>query len=94
MLLHIHLVQRSALVAQLLKEENTWEELHRQYLVQLNQVSTVQGLSFYILNSTCEQSQLHIFCILCLLARVACLFVVRAVVPAQDICIWIPFSKA
>jgi hypothetical protein len=28
----------------LLKEGNTWEELHRQYLAQLNQVSTVQGL--------------------------------------------------
>ncbi|KAG1807975.1 uncharacterized protein BJ212DRAFT_715158 [Suillus subaureus] len=28
----------------LLKEGNTWEELHRQYLTQLNQVSIVQGL--------------------------------------------------
>ncbi|KAG2088759.1 uncharacterized protein F5147DRAFT_418091 [Suillus discolor] len=28
----------------LLREGNTWEELHRQYLTQLNQVSTVQGL--------------------------------------------------
>ncbi|KAG2034657.1 hypothetical protein BDR03DRAFT_984223 [Suillus americanus] len=28
----------------LLKEGNNWEELHRQYLSQLNQVSTVQGL--------------------------------------------------
>lgn len=27
-----------------LKEENQWEELHRQYQVQLNQVSTVQAL--------------------------------------------------
>jgi hypothetical protein len=27
-----------------LKEENKWEELHRQYQVQLNQVSTVQAL--------------------------------------------------
>ncbi|KAG1837579.1 hypothetical protein DFJ58DRAFT_749448 [Suillus subalutaceus] len=28
----------------LLKEEKDWEELHRQYLTQLNHVSTVQGL--------------------------------------------------
>jgi hypothetical protein len=28
----------------LLKEGNNWEELHRQYLTQLNQVSTAQGL--------------------------------------------------
>ncbi|KAG1732035.1 hypothetical protein EDD22DRAFT_389260 [Suillus occidentalis] len=41
------------------------------------------GGSHLLKSTTCEQSQLHIFCILRLLGGVARLFVVRAIVPAK-----------